>query len=214
LIGNLLVVITSVLSSGVIAAIISFSFSEAKERWLLRRTKIEEIYLNATEWLKSASVYFLPAVGVCKGQLTYNQMLDQQLKGQEKASDFGLKHLRMKKNIYMYEPSLIPTYEQMERERNKTVRLIFAIRDCWEKTGQASECLGPFNKQIDAFERASDALQKAIIERGVAIGAEKGQAAQAYDLTRSRLSKGAAWLSITAKRAWSRLPYRGDPPHG
>jgi hypothetical protein len=179
--GNLVVVVTSVLSSGVIAAIISFSFSEAKERWLLRRSKIEEIYLNAAEWLKSASAYYLPAVGVCKGQLTNDQMLDQQLKGQDDAKDSGLKLLRVKMNIYMYEPSLIPAYEQVERERSRTVRLIFAIRDCWEKTGQASECLGPFNKQLDAFGAAG-------------------------------LSNGAAWLSTTAKRAWSRLPQRIKPP--
>jgi hypothetical protein len=210
--GSLLVVVTSVLSSGVIAAIISFSFAEAKERWLLRRTKIEEIYLNATEWLKAASINFLPAVGVCKGDLTYNQMLDQQLKGQENASDFGLKLLRVKMDIYLYEPSLIPAYEWVERERGRTVRVIFAIRDCWEKTGQASECLGPLNKQLDAFEAASAALEKAVIERGVAIGAEKSQAAKAYDFVRSALSSGAAGLSTTAKRAWSRLPYRAGPP--
>ena len=180
--GNLVVVVTTILSSGVIAAIISFSFSEAKERWLLRQSKIEEIYLNAAEWLKSASADYLPAVGVCKGQLTYNQMLDQQLKGQDDAKDSGLKLLRVKMNIYMYEPSLIPFYEQVERERSRTVRLIFAIRDCWEKTGQASECLAPFNKQLEAFGAASKALERAIIERGVAIGTEKGQAAQTYHL--------------------------------
>ncbi len=210
--GSLFVVVTSVLSSGVIAAIISFSFAEAKERWLLRRAKIEEIYLDATEWLKAASVYYLPAVGVCKGNLTYNQMLDQQLKGQDDAKNSGLKLLRVKMNIYMYEPSLIPAYEQVERERSRTVRVIFAIRDCWEKTGQASECLGPLNKQMDAFEAASGALQKAIIEHGVAIGAEKGQAAQAYDFVRATLSSSAATVRTSAKRAWSRLPYRAGPP--
>lgn len=105
-------VLSSVLSSGVVAAIISFSFSEAKERWLLRRSKIEEIYLDASEWAKWASLYFLPAVGVCKGKLTYDQMVSQQLKSSEAAKVQGSKFLRLRMNIYMYEPLLIQAYKK------------------------------------------------------------------------------------------------------
>jgi len=89
---------------------------------------------------------------------------------------------------------------------------MFAIRDCWKKTGQASELFGQLNKQIEALGVANEALLVAIIERGVAIGAEKGQAAQAYDFVRSALSNGAAGLRTTVKRAWSHLPYRAEPP--
>ena len=85
--------------------------------------------------------------------------------------------------------------------------IMSGIGNCWEKSGQASELFSPLNRQIEALEIANDALLTAIIERGVTIGAEKGQAAQAYDITRSRLSKGATWLSTTAKGAWARLPH-------
>jgi hypothetical protein len=74
------VVFTSILSSGVVAAAISASFSEAKERWLLRRSKIEEIYLRSAKWLRYVDGTFLTYVPVCKGMLTYNQMLDLQKK--------------------------------------------------------------------------------------------------------------------------------------
>ena len=43
------------------------------------------------------------------------------------------------------------------------------------------------------------------IERGVTIGAEKGQAAQAIDLMKSTLSRSAAEFRSMAKRARSRL---------
>lgn len=213
LMGNLFVVVTSILSSGVIAAIISFSFAEAKERWVLRRSKIEEVYLSAADWIRSISGNYLHGLRVCKGDLTYNQMLDLQLQNKDKSSAIGAMHLRMKMNIYMYEPSLVPAFEAMQKELTKTNRIMSGIEKCWEKTGQASELFSPLNKQIEALEIANNALLAAIVERGVAIGAEKGQAAQAYDLTRSKLSKGAAWLRITANHARSRLPRRVGPPH-
>ena len=40
-------------------------------------------------------------------------MLDLQLKSKDKASAIGAMHLRMKMNIYMYEPSLVTAFEEM-----------------------------------------------------------------------------------------------------
>ena len=120
--GSMLVVLTSVFSSGVIAAIISFSFAEAKERWLLRRSKIEEIYLSAAEWTRSISGNYLHGLRVCKGDIIYNQMLDLELQKKDQASAVGAMNLRMKMNIYMYESSLVTAFEAMQIEVKKLIR--------------------------------------------------------------------------------------------
>ena len=187
---TLIVIIVSVLSSGAFAAIISFSFSEAKERWLLRRAKIEEIYLSAATWLQFVGGDFLYPLRVCKGTITYDQMLDMQLeKNKDRARTLGELHLKMKMNVYMYERSLVPEFELMESELNKANTIVFSIKRRWEQTGQASELFEPLNRQLKSFEAASDALKTAIILRGVAIGSEKGLLDQAYTSVRATLAE-------------------------
>jgi len=175
---DLVVVFTSVLSSGVVAALISASLTEAKERWVFRPSKIEEIYLNTTAWLKVVNTYFLRYITLCTGS-TYDQVLDMELKAADNST--GDWHLKMKMNIEMYEQSLIPALRLVEQELRKLNEIRLALKECYAKTGQAAEFLTPLNNQILAFGRVSDALMAAVVERGVEIGAERGQAARAYE---------------------------------
>jgi hypothetical protein len=122
-------------------AAISASFSEAKERWLLRRSKIEEIYLSSAAWLKHVNATQLSYLHVCTGRLTYNQVLDLQLKSAD--TTIGDQNLRMKMNIKMYEPSLVPPLELMQCELEKLNSVISRLTDCCRKNGQASELLNP-----------------------------------------------------------------------
>jgi len=65
------IVFASILSSGVVAAVISSAFAESKERWILRQIKIEEIYLSTSSWLRFNDSDLLLYLRVCKGDLEY-----------------------------------------------------------------------------------------------------------------------------------------------
>jgi hypothetical protein len=201
---NIAVILASVLSSGVIAALIGSSFGEAKERWILRRSKIEEIYLNAATWLKSVNADFLLPLRVCAGKITYNEMLDLQINRENKS--LGDHFLRMKMNIQMYELSLVPALELMERELKKTNKINSAVKACWIENGEASELLEPLNRQLVVFDAAGEALKKAIVLRGAAIGAEKAQMPQAYEWAKATISGHTKRLiaksSAMADRVW------------
>ena len=145
---DFVVIFTSVLSSGVVAAVISALLTEAKERWTLRRSKIEEIYFSGSTW--------------------------------------GDQHLKMKMNIEIYERSLVPALRLVEQELGKLNDLRSALKNCYIRTGQASEFLTPLNNQLLAFGSVGDSLIAAVVQRGVEIGAERGQTARAY-----------AWASVT-----------------
>jgi hypothetical protein len=179
--------------------VISASFTEAKERWLLRRSKIEEIYLSGATWLTSADVCFLPYLDVCSGGLTYNQALDLQIKNTDKA--IGDQFLKMKMNIEMFERSLIPALRLVEQEREKIGGIHSAIRDCYAETGQASEFSATLNNQLLAFVKAGDALKDAVARRGAEIGAEKGQVARAFESVTLRLSEFRRRLGFAAPQA-------------
>jgi hypothetical protein len=211
---GLLALVASVLSSTAAATIIGLSFSEAKERWALRRGKIEEIYLCAAGWTKSLSAGYLNLLRVCKGELTYNDMLDLELKGRDRAGTLGDLHLRMKMNICMYERSLVPVFESMQAEQRKTNKLRFAVADCWKKRGDAAELFDPLNDQLKALDAAIETLLLAIIERGVEIGMERGQLSQAWAFVKLKLARGATWVSQLAKGKLSRLLNKHGPDGG
>jgi hypothetical protein len=178
------VFLASIISSGAVAALISSSLSDAKERRILRRQKIEEIYLNAAAWLRSAEGAFLPYLRVCEGVLTYNQVLDLEIKKGPRGE--GEQHLRMKMNIEMYERGLIPALRLMEEELQKLGRIKGAIRDCFNETAQAGEFVDLYRGQLLAFGAAGRALEEAIIERGVEIGGEGGLASLLATSSRAR----------------------------
>lgn len=177
---NFAVFFTTLLSSGVLATVISVSLTEAKEQRLLRRSKIEEIYLNGSAWLKSANATFLPFLKVCDGSLTYDQALDLPIKLLADTAT-GEQRLKMNMNIEMYERSLVPALRMVEQELAKLNEVYSGLRECYHQTGEASEFLAPFRSQLLAFGKAGDALIAAVVLRGTEIGAERGQAARAYE---------------------------------
>ena len=170
-VNSLWVILASILSSGVVASIISASLTDAKEKRLLRRQKIEEIYLGAAAWLSSAEIVFLRYLRVCEGSLTYNQVLDMEIANGAPASDH---HLRMRMNIEMYEHGLVAALRTVENELGQMNRLRSAVRGCYDETGQASELEDTYREQLLRFGKAGDALKRAIIERGSEIGRELG----------------------------------------
>ena len=178
-----LILFSSVLSSGVVAALISSELAHSKERWSLRRAKIEEIYLSGSSWLNYAHSDLLLYLRVCKGQLTYDQLLDLVLKKQDKLEFKGIGDLKLKMemNIRMYEPSLVSYLENLETEMRKANKLRFAIESRYKKTGQASELFDPFNQQLERLGTVSDALISAIVQRGVSIGGERTILAELRD---------------------------------
>jgi hypothetical protein len=109
-----LILFSSVISSGVIAAMISAALAQSKERWLLRRTKIEKIYLSSFPWIIHFGADLILYLRVCKGDLTYDQLLDMVLKNEPKYKDIGELKLKMEMNIRMYEPTLIRHLDELE----------------------------------------------------------------------------------------------------
>jgi hypothetical protein len=176
-VNNLWVILASILSSGVVASIISASLTDAKEKRILRRQKVEEIYLGAAAWLTTAEIHFLRYLRVCEGSLSYNQVLDMEIAHGASAGDH---HLRMRMNIEMYEHRLIPALRVVEKELELMNRLRSAIRNCYDETGQASELTDTYREQLLRFGKAGDALKGAIIDRGSEIGRELGPIASIF----------------------------------
>ena len=192
-----LILLSSVVSSGVVAALISAELAQSKERWSLRRSKIEEIYLSTSAWMTRFGGDLLLYLRACKGDLTYNQLLDIVRKNATKYKDLGELKLKMEMNIRMYEPALIRYLEDLELEIKKSNKLRFAIERGWKQTSQASEFFQPLNKQLEQLDAVSDALIAAIVERGVSIGSEKSILVQLLGSVKSALQRSVNMLRPT-----------------
>ncbi len=212
------VVLTAILSSGVVAALISASFTDTKERWVFRRQKIEELYLSAAKWLREVDNHYLVYLRVAKGQLTYNQALDSSLKESGTAKDTGELHLKMQMNIAMYEPSLMTCLRSLEREQRKLNRIIFKIRDLYAEIGDATELFEEYNAQTIKFGNAGDKLKDEIVRRGATIASEPTPVVAIFRLMRdstlrlqsdTRIRVRGIRRSLHAK--WSKLD-DGNPP--
>ncbi len=182
---DIAVIFASVLSSGLLATVISISLTEAKEQRLLRRAKIEEIYLNGSAWLTAANGRFMPYLRVCDGDLTYNQALDLEIKNSDKAT--GEQRLKVNMNIEMYERSLIPALRLLDQELQKLDHIHAALRNRYAQTGEAADFLNPLKAQLLAFGKAGDTLMEAVVLRGTEIGAERGHLARAYEWAAHRV---------------------------
>lgn len=169
---SLLVIFSAVLSSGVVAAVFSSAFSEEKERWAFRRTKIEEIYMDAALWLREVHALALDLFHVCSGRMTFNQMLDAEIERGGKADEIGTLHVKFKMNMHIYEPGLLSAQSAFATELDKVMKLRFAVKSLYDETGQASDLKDIVRDQLAKLSASENELLSAILDRGREIADE------------------------------------------
>ncbi|HML53302.1 MAG TPA: hypothetical protein PKC79_04355 [Solidesulfovibrio magneticus] len=99
----ILTVIASIATSSVAAAFVSFHLNNSKDRKLLLRNKIEEIYINYRRFANSLSTYYLCFMPVMRGQYDYNEALDLFNNAAKSKPNNPFEPLEMNINIYFPE---------------------------------------------------------------------------------------------------------------
>jgi len=170
---SILTFITAILSSGIVASIISVSLSDEKERRIFRRTKIEEIYISTATWLKALGKHYIGHVSLANGRITLKQLRELAVNNHDK--EIGKYHLNMQMNIKMYEPSIANFLSAVDREREAVNEIISKLINSIEKNQDLSRYPVELNRALDKFDAAASALTAIIIARGAEIGNETGQ---------------------------------------
>lgn len=81
--------IAIILTSSVVAGLVTFVLNMYKEERILRRQKLESLYLYTSSWIRSLGVFGLNYGFVMKGKLTLNQVNDMIIKnGHGEKNDF------------------------------------------------------------------------------------------------------------------------------
>jgi surfactin synthase thioesterase subunit len=118
--------LVTLIGSGFGTAIVNYWLTERKARRELRRTKLEELFLMVTDWVKAININSLTIHSAMIGDLDYNQ-----------ANDLIIDHLKDSKNsknsfanvemlIALYFPELKADYQALHESRaqiNKTTQM-------------------------------------------------------------------------------------------
>jgi len=106
------IIFAALLSSGVIAAIVSSNLLDKRDIRILTRNKIEEIYLSFADWNTGVSTHYLKYLDVGIGKISFNDALDMDIANPDHTMGDKIRGVKM--NIMMYEPSLQLALEAVE----------------------------------------------------------------------------------------------------
>ena len=95
--------LATVVTSGVLASVVTYKLNHNKDQFVLMREKAEALYLSAHEFSLDLSKYVLPFFLVRKGEMDYNQKLYVEAANQSVNPNGGAEMMTMLLCIYFPE---------------------------------------------------------------------------------------------------------------
>lgn len=167
-------ILVTALLSGIMAAMCTFYLNEGKERWQLRREKIEEIYLGLEEWSSGLVIHFASHYSILKGEMTFDQLNQLTIERGAPGKD-RITSLQM--NVYMYHPDLSEPLEILMKLRDRLASIASEIkRDYKDGTLSPNKYGRLLRQNLDAYNLAHREFEKRIIAKGREIAFESSQA--------------------------------------
>lgn len=154
--------IAIILTSSVVAGLVTFVLNMYKEERILRRQKLEALYLYASNWIRSFGGFGLNYGFAMKGKLTLNQVYDMTIKnGTGEKNDFE----NMNMLVGVYFPRLQGVLDELMKCRKSLVTLIkqFELR---YKNGETdgSVLLLEFKETMDRLDHIENKFKNAILQ--------------------------------------------------
>lgn len=130
----------------------------------LLRERGEELYSNVFEWLDGLFFFSLRRCGVMRGQITYNECLEQDIEW-EKNKRTAPTMLRLEMLIDVYFPATRHIYDEIVQLRSNLNRIEAEFKRGYENGFiDGREFLKPYLDTQKEIEAAGTKLQKQVIE--------------------------------------------------
>ena len=158
---QLLISIVTILGSGVVSAIVSHYFTVTRAEREFKRKKLEEMFLALHKYCTSIASQNIVWPAVMRGELTYNQALDANIKGQ----DYAIGHfeiVEMLVNIYFSE--LRPDFDNILLclARIKDIKEDFT--KSYKNEEQTESFIKPLNEALLVLAKVEEMFKKRIVE--------------------------------------------------
>ncbi|HUJ10500.1 MAG TPA: hypothetical protein VL171_10795 [Verrucomicrobiae bacterium] len=156
---QILLALTTVLGSGVLAAFVAHKFAERREEREFRRRKSEELFLAVHGYCITFVSRNMLWPRVMDGEMDYNKVLD--INAEDKAPTPGhYETMQMLINIYF--PDLLPDFRAILAAREPINDMKANFRNAYERGTPTRQFSEPFSRALLKFEHLCDELKTKI----------------------------------------------------
>ncbi|MFQ5757932.1 MAG: hypothetical protein ACE5H7_17805 [Acidiferrobacterales bacterium] len=173
---SIVIAIITIAASGVLAAVVAYRLNATKEHVFFMRQKAEALYLAIERYDRTLGSHFVPYYSVIKNEITYNELLDLQIKDRGSAgsdSASALDAAIMLINVYF--PNLKPHLDRYTTAR-ECINKILADHKRAYKQGDTDGApwFNPFHEAVQELDRVAAEFKQAVIaEAGKLAPAER-----------------------------------------
>lgn len=107
----------TVLMSGVVSSVVTYRLNRSKEHAFFMRQKAETLYIAIEQFMSMLNADIVRHVGVAQGKITYNELLDLEIKDLGDRDHDAAKTMRMLVSIYF--PDAEAALQALLSKRNK-----------------------------------------------------------------------------------------------
>ncbi|HJW86800.1 MAG TPA: hypothetical protein VJ440_09225 [Candidatus Brocadiaceae bacterium] len=159
--------IAIILTSSVVAGLVTFVLNMYKEERILRRQKLEALYLYASNWIRLLAIFGLNHGSAMRGTLTLNQVNDLIIKyGSDEKNNFE----NMNMLVGLYFPRLQGGIDELMKCRESLNALIKIFKQRY-KNGETdgSMLLPEFKEIMDRLDNAEEKFKNAVFREAALI---------------------------------------------
>lgn len=161
---SILAAISTVLASGVFAAIVSYLLNAKKENIFFLRKKSEELYLAFENYDRSLSSSYMPMFSLLKNEISYNEYYDIIINNNKNPDIYGksLDAVTMLINIYF--SNLKPKLDDYIKSRSEINKIITEHKSAYKQGDfDGSPWFNKFHKAVVHLEELGESMKDAII---------------------------------------------------
>lgn len=168
----LVTALITALLSGTVAALVSSFLTEGKERWVIRRDKMEFIFLSTITYGNSLYGAFSDYYLVIDGHIGFNEVYDRLAEKAASGDDFR----KLQMNILFYEPSLNAPWQTLMASRDKVGKIVNLLKKDFKRGDDLHKFRPVFHAAMVELVESVRLLEEAGTTRGREVAEERGQA--------------------------------------
>jgi hypothetical protein len=158
------IALAGILMSGVVATLATYYLNTTKEQTFYMRRKAEELYLAFELYDRSLSGYYLPAYGLVKGKISWNDFNNLVIKNADEKQREASRQVIMLVDIYF--PNVRGFFEQYSKQRDTLNSILSDHKRAYEAGDAATKFFKPFHDAMGRLCHSGEEVKSAIIVEG------------------------------------------------
>jgi hypothetical protein len=153
---QLIISVTTILFSGVVAAVVAHKLSSDRAEREFKRKKLEELYIAVHHYCTKLFTANIIWPEVMRGKINYDEALDLSIKNHSENDKSHETTMMMIINIYF--PELLPPIEAILRQRDQINRVKSDFKQAYQRHEVCDSFAQPFLQELKAIDEVENKL--------------------------------------------------------